>query len=162
MRSLDSNARCSKTLPLLIMTMTLLPSGNALATSSKTFLPGMGRIAHPRLGWVQTRCSGDECRKSSSALLFGYLSYQDKKISPYYDSRDLAMATSSSIPKSPEQSLAEELELAQALEMAQNMDREYGLCSKPSQQAWSIVDKLYERQMASSHGIDGAYHHLSC
>lgn len=37
-----------------------------------------------------------------------------------------------------------EFELKSALEKARDIDKKYGLCTEPSQQAWSVVDSIYE------------------
>ena len=38
-----------------------------------------------------------------------------------------------------------EYELKCAIERARDTDKRYGLCTEPSQQAWSLVDSLYEK-----------------
>ena len=38
-----------------------------------------------------------------------------------------------------------ESELKIALELARDVDKKYGLCTLPSQQAWSVVDTLYAK-----------------
>ena len=38
-----------------------------------------------------------------------------------------------------------ESELKSALEKARDIDKRYGLCTEPSQQAWSVVDSLYAK-----------------
>lgn len=41
-----------------------------------------------------------------------------------------------------------ESELKSALEKARDIDKRYGLCTEPSQQAWSVVDSLYAKMQA--------------
>jgi hypothetical protein len=41
-----------------------------------------------------------------------------------------------------------ERDLNRALEFARLMDKQHGLCTEPSKNAWSIVDALYEKMQA--------------
>jgi hypothetical protein len=38
-----------------------------------------------------------------------------------------------------------ESEFKSALDKARDIDKRYGLCTEPSQQAWSVVDSLYAK-----------------
>ncbi|KAL3784864.1 hypothetical protein HJC23_012467 [Cyclotella cryptica] len=50
-----------------------------------------------------------------------------------------------------------ESELKSALEVARDVDKKYGLCTSPSQQAWSVVDTLYAKmQMFQCSDVDEA------
>jgi hypothetical protein len=52
-----------------------------------------------------------------------------------------------------------ESELKNALEVARDVDKKYGLCTMPSQQAWSVVDTLYAKmQMFQCSDVDEASH----
>jgi hypothetical protein len=42
-----------------------------------------------------------------------------------------------------------EAELKSALEKARDIDKRYGLCTEPSQQAWNLVDSLYAKMQNS-------------
>lgn len=56
-----------------------------------------------------------------------------------------------------------ERELNRALDFARDMDKKYGLCTRPSQEAWDYVDDIYQKIQAYKDGSSSSSneHHTS-
>ena len=52
-----------------------------------------------------------------------------------------------------------ERELNRALDFARDMDKKYGLCTSPSQEAWAYVDEIYQKIQAYKDGSCSNEHH---
>ncbi|KAL9191129.1 hypothetical protein ACHAXT_000835 [Thalassiosira profunda] len=76
---------------------------------------------------------------------------------PHHVQSRVRLHVSASLPQDQESLFSVrdvERELKGALDFARDMDKRYGLCTKPSQEAWSHVDEVY--RMMQDLRVDGA------